>query len=111
LSERRFALSHFRLAFLKQRLAADQLVAFEQKFFGLAGTFPLAPSVFSVLRSDQNREARFVDPEPGLVAPLFRCPECSTEKLEQIADNLIACPTCHRKYRRHNQIWDFKEPV
>jgi SAM-dependent methyltransferase len=110
-SERRFAVSHFRVPFLKQRLAADRLVAFEQRFFPLAGTFPLAPSVFTALRSDRNREARLVDPDSGLVARLFRCPECGSEALEQIADDLIACPTCHRRYQRRNQIWDFKESV
>jgi ubiquinone/menaquinone biosynthesis C-methylase UbiE len=110
-TQHRFAVSHFRLPLLKQRLAAETLVGFEQKFFSLAGNFPLAPSVFTALRSDQGREKRVGSGDPKSVAALFCCPHCATNGLEQSADDLILCPDCGRGYQRRNQIWDFKEPV
>jgi SAM-dependent methyltransferase len=110
-AERRFAVSHFRLPLLKQRLAADTLVDFEQKFFSLAGSFPLAPSVFTALRSNRSRKGGVVNPDPKLIAALFCCPHCTIEALEQSADDLVVCPGCGRGYQRRNQIWDFKEPV
>jgi len=110
-AERRFAVSHFRLPLLKQRLAAELLVDFEQRIFSLTGNFPLAPSVFTALRSVRSREERAVNPDPKRVAPLFCCPHCAVEGLEQSADDRVYCPSCGRGYQRRNQIWDFKEPV
>ncbi|MBX2997045.1 MAG: methyltransferase domain-containing protein [Caldilineaceae bacterium] len=110
-TERRFALSHFRLPFLKQRMSAETLVGFEQKFFALAGNFPLSPSVFTALRSSQGREKRVGSGDLKSVAALFCCPYCTTDELEQRADDLVVCPDCGRGYQRRNQIWDFKEPI
>lgn len=109
--EQRFAVSHFRLPLLKQRVAADALVTLEERFFSLAGRLPLSPSIFTTVRSVQRRTARIVGTEPSSVAGLFRCPQCGSEELEHIDDDLIACPGCGHQYRRRHQIWDFKEPV
>jgi SAM-dependent methyltransferase len=109
--EQQFALSHFRLPWVKQKFAADTLVRLERPFFKLAGRFPLSPSVFVTVRAKQKREAHSASIDPLLVAALFRCPNCTTDGLVQAAPDRVICQDCDSSYQCRDKIWDFKEAV
>lgn len=106
---RRFAVSHFRLPALKQRVPAERLAAVEQPLFGLGGRFPLAPSVFVQARSRGNGENQVPSTGARDIPHLLRCPHCSTSPLGWDGDSRVVCPSCKRYYAKQGQVWDMKD--
>ncbi len=106
---RQFAVSHFRLPILKERVAAARLVGIEQSFFGLGGRFPLAPSVFVQAAAPNNGPSQVASTQTGDAHLLLRCPQCGTSPLRWDGENTVACPACSRRYARRESIWDMKE--
>jgi len=108
---RQFAVSHFRLPILKERVAAKHLVGIEQPFFALGGHFPIAPSVFVQAVAPNNGLVQVPSTQAADVPLLLRCPRCSTSPLQWDEENMVLCPGCSRRYARRGDIWDMKEAV
>lgn len=107
--ERQFALSHFRLPLLKERIPAARLVSLEAPFFVLAGRFPLAPSVFVRAKASAGGAAQSLSTAPADVPSLLRCPHCATSPLRWDGEEQVVCGGCARRYQRRGGIWDMKE--
>ncbi|MBI3961073.1 MAG: class I SAM-dependent methyltransferase [Chloroflexi bacterium] len=108
---RQFAVSHFRLPILKERVAAARLVGIEQPFFALGGRFPLAPSVFVQAAAPSNGQSQAPSTQAEDVPLLLRCPHCSTSPLQWDGESVVVCPSCSRRYARRESIWNMKEAV
>ena len=108
---RQFAVSHFRLPLLKERVAAARLVGIEQPFFALGGRFPLAPSVFAQAVAPSSGAAQAPSTQAGDAHLLLRCPRCGASPLQWDGENAVGCPSCSRRYARRDGIWDLKEEV
>lgn len=106
-----YAVSHFRLPLLKDRVNPQQLAKFDSVLFGLGGRFPVAPSVFVQATTPQAAHRAAVDTAADALGGLFRCPKCQTDGLERTTQNIVRCPQCGERYGRKNGVWDFKEPV
>jgi SAM-dependent methyltransferase len=109
--QQQFAVSNFRLPFLKQRVNAQQLAKWDQYLFQLGGRFPLSPSVFlqGIMQSDRLRSA--VSTAPDSITALFRCPHCAAEAFSAIEPSQIQCGVCQRIYAQQGGVWDFKESL
>lgn len=108
---RRFGVSHFRVAALKQRVPAERLAALDQWLFRAGGTFPVAPSVFVQVGAPAAGPRSAAGSDPAAVAQLLRCPQCGCEPLEQVEEDLVRCSQCNARFRQHAGVWDLKEPV
>jgi len=117
---RQFAVSHFRLPLLKERVAAERLVWIEQPFFALGGRFPIAPSVFVQATAPNNGPSPAHSTAAADVPALLRCPRCSTSSLQweqngeqenSASENVVVCGSCNSRYARKGKVWDMKEPV
>ncbi|MEZ4613845.1 MAG: methyltransferase domain-containing protein, partial [Caldilineaceae bacterium] len=106
---KQYAVSHFRLPLLKDRVPARQLAAIDQRLFGVGGVYPLAPSVFVQVQPQTAGARRDVATTPDGVADLLRCPNCGADGLMRVADDIVACSTCGCHYGRHGSVWDMKE--
>jgi len=107
--DRQFAVSHFRLPVLKERIPAQLLVGIEQPFFALGGRFPVAPSVFVRASAPDNGLAQMPSTQRADIPSLLRCPHCSTSPLQEDGDDAAGCPSCGRRYVCRDNIWDMKE--
>jgi SAM-dependent methyltransferase len=97
--------SHFRFAPLKRVVPTGWIVAADSAIQRTGAWWQLSPSVFIRSRLDK----------PGLAAPpgaFFACPVCRTP-LNEPTGNLLVCanPTCGRRWRVEDGLYDFKEPV
>ena len=108
---RRYGVSHFRLAQLKQRVPAEQLAQVDARLFEIGGTFPVSPSVFLHTGAPGAASRPALSSAPAEVHHLFRCPQCGCEGLERVEDERVRCPQCGSGYRRQDGVWDLKEPV
>jgi SAM-dependent methyltransferase len=108
---RRYGVSHFRLAQLKQRLPAEQLAQVDAQLFEIGGTFPVSPSVFLHTGAPGAASRPVLSSAPAEVHHLFRCPQCSCEELERVEDGRVCCPQCGSGFVRQEGVWDLKEPV
>ena len=106
---KQYAVSHFRLPLLKDRVPARQLAAIDQRLFGVGGVYPLAPSVFVQVQPQVASARRAVATTPDAVADLLRCPNCGTDGLTRVADDVVECATCACHYGRRGSVWDMKE--
>lgn len=119
-----FAVSHFRIPFLKDRFRAQVLAQFDSWLFQLGGLYPIAPSVFvqvnpSCTQPNKNVEVRDdkiphqgqTDIKQLTVAQLFRCPKCQIEAFEPRTDDTIVCGNCGAVFAKQSSIWDFKETI
>ncbi len=106
---RQYAVSHFRMAAIKQRVAAPQLAQIDALLFRPGGRYPLAPSVFVQAQSPGSGTAASIGTSPEEVARLFACPACGHETMERVDADRVRCTACHASYARQQQIWDFKD--
>jgi SAM-dependent methyltransferase len=108
--KRQFAVSHFRVPWLKQKIPAAKLAKLDSLLFEIGGRFPLSPSVFVQVeaRDIHNRD----NSEECLedMARLFRCPCCFQEG-EFILEmkEVLLCAECGARFARKSGVWDFKE--
>ena len=105
--QQRYAVSHFRLGALKERIDAKTLARIDSWLFAAGGTFPLAPSVFLKV----GASAGGVRTDAPTIAQLLRCPICGAEPLEQRVEDRVACVQCHSTFGRRSGVWDMKEAV
>lgn len=108
---RQFAVSHFRLPFLKQKFRAEQLAAVDAFLFQIGGRLPVSPSVFLETRVRDGRSRADVGTTSDAIAGLFRCPACQSEEMKLIADDCLQCQHCSVRYAKIKGIWDFKEVI
>jgi SAM-dependent methyltransferase len=108
---RQLAVSHFRLAQLKQRLPAGRLARIDSALFTLGGTYPLSPSVFLEAATPGAASRPAIGCDEDEVHRLLRCPTCGSEQLERIEDDRVRCPQCGAAWRRYLGVWDLKEPA
>lgn len=97
--------SHFRFAPLKRAVPTSWLVALDRAIQGTGAWWQLTPSVF--VRS------RLAKSGPTAASgAFFVCPTCRTPLGEPVED-LLSCPnpTCGRRWRVEDGLYDFKEPV
>ncbi len=106
---RRYGVSHFRLAPLKQRVGAGQLAQVDARIFEIGGTFPVSPSVFLHAGAPGAASRPALSSDPAEVQRLFRCPQCVREGLDRVDDDRVRCPACGAEYRRQGGVWDLKE--
>lgn len=92
------AVSHFRMASLKQRVRPEVLARIDARLGGPLGRLSLAPSTF----------VRAVHVRGAAPAGLWRCPKCGTEPLVEAAD-AVPCPTCGTRWPRRDGIYMFRE--
>jgi SAM-dependent methyltransferase len=106
-----FAVSHFRLPWLKRKVPAALLAKLDSWLFRMGGRYPLAPSVFVRLQG-AVQEGASTPAGPGRIEDLFCCPACSSDRTLRLVNELIlVCTSCHTRYARRAGIWDFKEPM
>ena len=106
-----YAVSHFRAPLLKERFPADRLAQWDSWLFAPGGAYPLAPSVFVQATAPAAGKRATVGSGSDNVASLLRCSQCGTEPMKQVEQDLVCCPKCNVRYRRHDQVWDMKEPL
>ena len=109
--QQQYAVSHFRLPLLKAQVAPERLAQMDSWLFSVAGNYPLAPSVFVQAATPGAGKRAAISSDPADVAGLLRCVQCGTEPLQREDDDLVRCAQCSARYRRHNQVWDMKEPL
>ncbi|MEZ4673581.1 MAG: class I SAM-dependent methyltransferase [Caldilineaceae bacterium] len=107
--QNQWAVSHFRLPLLKDRIPAQRLAQWDRRIFSLGGQFPLAPSVFLKGQISQQRERAVIDTSAHAVASLFRCPHCAAEMFTLQTPSLLVCGNCQAAFAQKGKIWDFKE--
>ncbi len=106
--QRQFAVSHFRLPLLKQRVNAEKLAKLDSWLFQPGGAYPLAPSVFVQATSGNQREPKTVATGNG-IADLFCCPQCRAESWQAVTEEQLRCTQCSAAFGKKMGIWDFKE--
>jgi len=109
--ERTLAVSHFRLQALKNRIPASILAALDGVLQPTGALWQLTPSVFMRARRGGRRTDRLA---AGVLAehsrdPLrwLKCPNCSSEPLQQDASGLV-CLSCGRTWPVRDGIFDFR---
>jgi ubiquinone/menaquinone biosynthesis C-methylase UbiE len=101
--QKALTVSHFRMDFLKRIVPLDMLVAMDSLLQWTGALWQLTPSVFlqAVVPGEQ------VPPTPG---PIFRCPECGSEDLEEHPQGWL-CQGCGNLWAYREGIYDFREPL
>jgi hypothetical protein len=108
---KQWAVSHFRLSLLKNRVAAERLARWDQRLFEPGGQLPLAPSVFLQSGLSVRRERARIDTDLASVEKLFCCPLCTAEAFVLADSNRLTCQSCQSNFLNKDGIWDFKERV
>ena len=108
---RRFAVSHFRLGALKERFDPEMLARVDSWLFSAGGTFPLAPSVFLKVCTDDGRPRPVADFRSESIGSLLRCPVCGAEPLVLCDEDCVVCVQCNSKFARYHGVWDLKEAL
>ncbi len=103
--ERRLAVSHFRLEWLKRHVPLSWLVAADALLQWSGEYWQLTPSVFIRARRE-GRAARFLEERD--FPDLFRCLECGHEGLTGV-ENALRCPACGKTWPFRDGIYDFRE--
>lgn len=98
--------SHFRLGLLKSLVPAALLAALDGLFQPTGRYWQFTPSVF--MKSIKPGASSALAVMSNRVLDLFKCPDCSSEGLEEHADHL-RCPVCESKWAVHDGIYDFRE--
>jgi ubiquinone/menaquinone biosynthesis C-methylase UbiE len=99
--------SYFRIGFLKRIVPTTILVFFDSIFQWTGMFFQWTPSVF-VKAGIRNGKSRIGGNHANLTS-YFKCPECGNTPLEEQA-GFLECPSCKRKWRVKDGIYDFREP-
>jgi len=106
--QRQFAVSHFRLPLLKQRVNAATLAKVDSWLFQPGGVYPLAPSVFVQATTDSKRTSKSLSAD-DTIAALFCCPQCRAEAFQLVTEEQLLCRQCNAAFGKKMGIWDFKE--
>lgn len=102
-TERRLALSYFRLGVLKRHVPTGVLVALDRLLQPTGQLAPFSPSVFTLNRARGNT------PPAALDGPLFKCLHCGAP-LQEHGDRLI-CANGDGAWAIQDGIYDFKAPL
>jgi len=102
-TEKRRALSYFRLGLLKRAVPTRLLVALDGLLQPTGEWAPYSPSVFTLNRAAGN------DPPAALDGPLFKCLNCSGPLHED--GETVACANGDGRWAIRDGIYDFKTPV
>jgi len=101
--ERQRAVSHFRVGWLKRRIAGSTLARVDGWLQRPGARLKLAPSIFV--------RARCPGPLPSAwPQAFFRCPHCGAEPLPPDEAG-VTCPSCDRIWPLRDGIYDFKTPA
>lgn len=103
ITERRLALSYFRLGALKRLVPTALLVTLDSLLQPSGQIAPFSPSVFT-----RNRAAGDT-PTAALAGPLFKCLNCGAP-LQQDGDRMV-CANGDGQWAIRDGIYDFKEPI
>jgi ubiquinone/menaquinone biosynthesis C-methylase UbiE len=95
--------SHFRMDLLKRAIPLGVLVAVDSLLQWSGALWQLTPSVFLQAVVPGER----VPTSPG---PIFRCPDCGSEALEQHPQGK-RCQGCGSIWAYSEGIYDFREPL
>ncbi len=96
------AVSHFRHPLFKRLIPAPTLARLDGALQRIGAPWKLTPSIF--LRATAGGSSAIQ------TAPLFRCPTCLSQALQERADTL-ACSHCGAVWAISDGIYDFKEPL
>lgn len=107
--KQQFAVSHFRLPLLKQRIGAAHLAQADSLLFHIGGYYPLAPSVFVQATSSKLRGPKAFGSGKDAIAELFCCPACQAEAFQLVTEEQLLCRECGAAFAKKNEIWDFKD--
>lgn len=109
--KQQYAVSHFRLPFLKRAAPADTLAQLDSWLFRMGGRYPLAPSVFVQLQNRADEPEHLIGRDEPLTA-LFCCPTCSGDRtFIRAGEAQLICRSCQTRYTQRDGIWDFKDPI
>ncbi|MCB9437890.1 MAG: class I SAM-dependent methyltransferase [Anaerolineales bacterium] len=103
-TERRLAVSHFRLGILKRLVPMRLLVGLDSLLQPTGQFAAYAPSIFT-----QNI-AQGDNPPAALDGPLFKCPQCASTQLDDQSD-VVVCQGCGTHWDKRDGIYDFREPL
>jgi SAM-dependent methyltransferase len=106
--QRLLTVSHLRAGWLKRTVPLELLVWFDSILQRSGEWLQYSPSVF-VRATTKERESPLIQSlsTPDEPESLFRCPVCGTYPLDSVMSELI-CPTCKRRWRMENGIYDFR---
>lgn len=107
--KQQFAVSHFRLPLLKERMDVGRLARLDSYLFRPGGYYPLAPSVFVQAVSKKGHSPKGPDSQSASIAELFCCPVCRAEAFQLVTPEQLLCTSCHATFAKQAGIWDFKE--
>ncbi len=102
-TERRLAVSYFRLGALKQRVPLRLLVALDRLLQPTGQIAPFSPSVFA------RNIATGAHPPAALDGSLFKCLHCGAPLRHE--EGAVACAEGHGRWALRDGIYDFKEPL
>ena len=102
-TERRLALSYFRLGLLKEHIPLRLLVTLDRLLQPTGQIAPFSPSVFT------RNVAVGAHPPAALDGPLFKCIHCGAPLRHE--ERVVACPEGHGRWALRDGIYDFKEPL
>ena len=102
-TDRRLAVSYFRLGLLKRAVPLRLLVALDRLLQPTGQFAPYSPSVFALNHAAGDTPPNAVD------GPLFKCLHCG-EPLQAIDDTMV-CPRGDGRWAIREGIYDFKAPV
>lgn len=102
-TEKRRALSYFRLSLLKRAVPTRLLVALDGLLQPTGEWAPYSPSVFTLNRAAGD------DPPAALDGPLFKCLNCGSPLHED--GQTVVCANGDGRWAIRDGIYDFKAPV
>jgi ubiquinone/menaquinone biosynthesis C-methylase UbiE len=98
--------SHFRSAWLKKAIPAPVLAWFDSVVGTSGNVFQFSPSVFV--------SAKTADAGPFNSPPMFICPSCRSQNLEERTSHQekeLHCYDCGRRWGIRSGIYDFRGPI
>jgi ubiquinone/menaquinone biosynthesis C-methylase UbiE len=102
-TERRLAVSYFRLGILKRVVPTRWLAALDRLLQPTGNLGPFSPSVFTLNRATGDI------PISALDGPVFKCPTCGGSLQQN--DDVMTCEGCEHRWAIRDGIYDFKEPL
>lgn len=103
-TQRRLAVSYFRLGVLKRLVPTSVLVTLDKWLQPTGEMAAYAPSMFT------KNHAVGSSPAHNFDGPLFKCPACGITDLAHQEDRLT-CGGCGTQWAIRDGIYDFREPL
>ncbi|MBN2305787.1 MAG: methyltransferase domain-containing protein [Anaerolineae bacterium] len=103
LTERRLAVSYFRLGLLKRVVPLAWLVALDRLLQPTGEIAPFSPSVFTLNFATGDM------PPHALDGPLFKCLRCG--ELLHHENDMVVCDACGARWAIRDGIYDFKDEL